>query len=278
MARLRVLIACVILLLLLQKPSRVEIKVSQTYTYYLPLVVGPSSIRPPASAVSQKKGVGLTHSLCADRFGTWGYDWSGNPPKCAIETVPMAWGGLPGIISDSKWLMGFNEPDLASQSNMTPEYAASLWVDIETIYQDRKLVSPAPSDQHPNWLAQFRSAYIAQNGRAPKLDALGVHCYLWTANDCINLVKQYEAQASVWGVPEIWVTEFSFMTQNQRTQEQAWQEDAKFIQWMESEPMIKRYAFFAARIYGTEPWAFPVGWNTSLLNQDGTLTFWGLRY
>lgn len=272
----------VLLLLLLTTSTRIEHlqRVQSIHTYYFP-TIGKTSLPPfPAPVGSMaKKGVGLTHSACAS-FGSWGYDWSSNPPKCTIETIPMIWGAnIPTAVGgNSRWVMGFNEPDLPSQSNISPTDAVVLWEQVEQNFPDKLLVSPAPSDQHPEWLVNFRNAYIQKNNRPPRLDALAIHCYFFTAVECESLVQKYEGYAQSWGIGQIWVSEFSFMTQNIRTQDQAWEQDSIFIQWMDNERLVGRYAFFASRIWETEPWAFPAGWNTSLLNMDGSLTFWGLHY
>lgn len=251
------------------------------YVYYFPVVAlsGQRGPVPPVRSTSQKRGVGLTHGECADEFGSWSYDWSANPPACAAETVPMAWCGVPGSVGGtSQWLMGMNEPDRPDQCNTDPATAAGWWKEIEERYPDRKLLAPAPSQLRPEWLVEFRDAFVAANGRPPRLDALALHCYLWTAAECETLVEQYEAWAREWDVPGVWVTEFAFSTGGgMRSEDAAWQETSKFIQWMDLDPMVTRYAFFAARIWGDEPWAPPAGWFDSLMNRDGSISSWGRR-
>lgn len=270
----------VLLLLLLTTSVRVEHlqKIQQVYTYYFPQVGSNKSV--PIFPVRNKKGVGLTHEGCAN-FGFWGYAWSSNPPICeGMETVPMVWGAsIPTAVGgNSRWILGFNEPDRPDQSNIDPVTAVALWQRVERNFLDKLLVSPAPSHLDPEWLVRFRDAYIKEVGQPPRLDALALHCYLYTAVECIELVRKYEVRAREWNIGEIWVTEFSFMTQGIRSEDEAWEQDRIFIDWMNNEPLVTRYAFFASRIWETEPWAFPAGWNTSLLNMDGSLTFWGLHY
>src|SRR5262249_5545492 len=59
---------------------------------------------------------------------TWWYNWSlqSKGADVGIEFVPMAWGassvGGP-IPAGSKYLLGFNEPNFQSQSNLTPQQA-----------------------------------------------------------------------------------------------------------------------------------------------------------
>lgn len=259
-------------------PLEVEAPIRpQPHVYYFPIIARAGT---PLAPVSQKRGVALTHSQCADEFGAWGYDYSGRPPACAMETVPMAWSGLPGKLGgNSAWLMGFNEPDRPDQSNLSPERAAELWVQIETLYPDRLLVSPAPSHLDPAWIVRFREAYVQQFKRPPRLDALATHCYLPTASQCEALIQQFEVWARAWGVKQVWLTEFNCSTLgNARTEEQAWAECKKLMDFMDDDDMVGRYAYFAARVYGDEIWAFPVGFNASLLDKNGKDTFWGGKY
>lgn len=259
------------------------------YVLYFPVVgrnapmTAPTPAPAPVRPAIGKQGVGLTHSECADQFGWWGYDWSANPPDtCGAETVPMIWGSYvpPTVGGSSIYLLGFNEPDLDSQSNIQPGDAAILWKQIEDRFPEHKLVAPAPSHVHPTWIVDFRNAYIAQNGHPPRLDVLAAHCYYYTADSCIALVKQFDAWAAAWVVPQVWVTEFGFFTQNARTQDAAWNEADKFIRYLNSDPMVRRYAWFAARVFGDEDWmqGIPAGYYSSLLDRDGNLTFWGGKY
>lgn len=148
-------------------------------------------------------------------------------------------------VSASAWVMGFNEPDLTGQAGMTPQAAVKYWRIVESRFPERKLVAPAPSHLHLEWLPQFRAVYRAEVGRYPRFDALAVHCYD-SAAQCIAVVKQFEAWAREWGVPEIWVTEFAFVP--------AWSQDAEgearaFMAYLGQRPMVTRVAPFLS--YGS---------------------------
>jgi hypothetical protein len=258
------------------KPKRAP--TSQFYLF-LPLAQGGTSVQ-----TTPKKGAALTYQDCSSAIAvnaSWEYGWSPKPPNCAgIENIPMIWGA--GDVNatlggNSQWVMGFNEPDSGSQANLTPAQAASLWYQIEQMYPDRKLLAPAPSGANANWLVDFRNAYISAYGTPPRLDGLAVHCYAWYASQCIPFVQQFESWASSWGVAEVWVTEFSFATTSPSSPSLSVQQAQTFISWMEGQPQVTRFAWFASKIQGTESWLPPsfdtplVDWNTGQLTSYGNM-------
>lgn len=273
----------------------------QRYRYFFPLwlhepaptpTVTPSPMptvtpRPTATATAapmaaNKLGIGGCVGSCGVLGCSWCYSWTPNPetwPGVDHERVAMVWGaGDVGktLGGNSIWLMGFNEPDLDGQANLSPARAAELWRQVEQLYPSRKLVAPAPSHLHPEWIGQFRDAYIAMYQSPPRLDALAFHCY-WTAAECIRIGKQFVAWAQAWGVPEVWCTEFAFVP--------AWNADAagdarRFVAWLEGERVITRYAPFVSYIRGGEaywPDTRPEA-NPSVLTATGELTVIGRWY
>lgn len=229
----------------------------------------------------KKLGLGGCVTSCEPLGCSWCYGWKPDPGSGQDhERVPMirdaADMGRP-VSSNSNWLMGFNEPDLSEQANLTPISAAKLWREIERSHPERRLVAPAPSHIHPDWLPQFRNAYRMLYGVWPRLDALAFHCY-FPADSCIGLGEQFVTWALAWGVPEVWCTEFAFVpAYNPRAEEDA----RRFVAWLEAEPVVARYAPFASYIQGGE-WYWPdrrVEANPSIFAVDGvTLTEIGQWY
>ena len=250
--------------------------VSQFYLF-VPLVQGYHA--------APKKGAALTYQDCSSATAvkaTWEYSWSPSPPNCVgIENIPMIYGASDmnaTLGGNSQWVMGFNEPDSTSQANLTPAQAASLWYQIEKKYPDRKLLAPAPSGADANWVVDFRNAYISAYGIPPRLDGLAAHCYAWYASQCIPFVQQFESWASSWGVAEVWVTEFSFATTSPSSPSQSVQQAQTFISWMEGQPQVTRFAWFASKIQGTESW-LPPSFDTPLVDWvTGQLTSFGNMY
>lgn len=185
------------------------------------------------------------------------------------------------VMSDVEWVMGFNEPEMAGQANITPALAAKLWREIEQDYPDKKLVSPSAS---LGWLRDWYAIYWTVYGEAPRIDAVGHHCYgAWNEAFSIAKCKQSVDAVVEWAwvhnIPEVWVTEFAHLP--------CWPEgDAGTIKFMEAmvthyraNPTITRWAWFQTSYHGTEPWSFGPYCNTSLVDIDtGELTAFGEAY
>lgn len=254
------------------------------YSLFMPMAQR-SSMTAPSAAPVAKKGIGLPYHDCdsVSKVGaSWQYGWTPQPDNCAgVENVPMVYGlsdMTDPIGGNSQWLMGFNEPDSPSQSNLAPSQAATLWRQIEQSNPNRKLVSPAPTATNVTWIIAFRNAYISMYGAPPRFDALAIHCYAWSASECISYAQQYEAWAKSWGVPEVWVTEFSISPVAPNNPTRAIQEGQKFMNWMASDPMITHFAWFVSKMQGTEAWA-PASFDTPTLDwSSGSLTSYGQMY
>ncbi len=254
------------------------------FQMFLPLVVRPAGTSAPAAAPAVKRGVGTPspYQYCNDLVTlhtTWFFDWSAQPPSCnGDENVPMIWGSsLPSAVGgNSQWLLVWNEPNNPGQANLSPTQAALLYPTIETRFANKKLAVGNTYDGYGGltpgiqWLTAFINAYTQANGKPPRLDAIGMHCYQWTATECIQTTQQIEQLASQMGA-EVWVTEFAFYQgYDQRTVPQVQQEMQTYLSYLNSEARITHYAWFANRIYGTEPWANPAGWNSPFSTLTGS--------
>ena len=277
MRRYLLLISACLILVACQQETVQEASV---YTLYLPIIM---------TAPGPVKGVaGGSCEDVAAVGGRWRYGWMPQINDCPnIEDVPMIGNtkamGQP-VGGDSAWLMGFNEPDWKEQANIPPKEAAIMWRQIEALYPTRLLVAPAPSCARggEQWLVNFYNEYRKLYGRPPRLDALAVHCYngLGDTTECKELVRWYLRQAQTWGVAEVWVTEFGF---------QAWRSDGDFawgpglaamddfIQFLNEQPGVTRYAWFTARMRGDEWWSWGPDATTALFD-DGGLTPFGKQY
>lgn len=233
---------------------------------------------PAMLATPVKFGAAGCPASC-DMLGcSWCYSWSLAPGLVSgVETVGMVWDEThveDGLNASSGWVLGFNEPDLAGQANLTPAQAVGPWARVEERFRAFRLVCPAPSHLHPEWLGQFYEAFRAAKGRYPDCDALAVHCYWNNAARCIADTQARIAEAKRRGVGEVWVTEFFFS-------EQA--EARAFASYLESEPMVTRWSPFVSRLdcadakkYGY--WDCVAGGDPSLLRETGQLTAIGAWY
>jgi hypothetical protein len=189
------------------------------------------------------------------------------------------------VTGSAPYFMGYNEPDLGRYGGgapVTPAMAAEMWPRIIAANPGKLAVSPAPSHLHPEWLEQFYAAHVKRWGYPPKLDALAAHCY-GGAEFCQRIVSQIIGYADRWNVPEVWVTEFAFTSawQSQYPAGATWQSEAqRFIAWMDAEPRITRYYWWAL-IYDShnpEEW-WCNGWYTQLYDwATGELTERGRFY
>ncbi len=265
------------------------LQAAPAYRVFMPMVAMPPSAQ---AAAPSKRGVGTPspYQYCDDLVKlrtTWFFDWSAHPPSCnGVENVPMIWGrSLPSSAAgNSAWLMVWNEPNNPNQANLSPSEAASLFPTIEQRFSNKKLVVGNTYDGYGGltpgiqWLTAFIDAYSKANGKPPRLDGIGMHCYQWTASECIQTTQPFVQLAGQVGA-EVWVTEFAFYQgYNQRSAQQVEQEMQTYLGYLKSEPRVTRYAWFANRIYGTEPWANPPGWNSPLIDSRGVLTAYGTSY
>lgn len=222
-----------------------------------------------AQTTSPKRGICGDASpqdlATASPFISWYYDWGVAPPAVSqnqlsgIEWVPMCWGAVTSdkvatiegqIPAGSKYLLGFNEPNFKSQSNLTPAQAAALWPNIEKIATDKglKIVSPAvnwcgdcvdgvtydPTD----WLDKFFAAcpgckvdYIAIHNYSPGSAALSGY---------IDKFRKYNKP--------LWITEFAPWDPPKPDYDGVVQYMKEAIPILENDPIVFRYSWFATRV------------------------------
>ncbi len=156
--------------------------------------------------------------LCSDvkAVASWHYDWSPTPLICPGDNVPMVWGlgalrqleqGTLTLGGNSIYVLGFNEPDLASQANMKAGACARYWRRLEALYPNKLLISPAPSGKDYQYLERMRNQYISRYGTPPKFAALACHSYGSTTN--LQAVLSWMTEkAEEWNIREVWLTEY----------------------------------------------------------------------
>jgi hypothetical protein len=236
-----------------------------TYYVYLPIIPNP---------FSPKKGVGVTISpACADVAAlraSWYLNWSFAPdgtcggaaeggfvPRISNEAAVQHLTEAIANAQPSGWLIGFNEPNLVTQANISPERGAQLWKQIEdaAIPAGIKLVSPAPNPDPPGhtpgdpngytWLMKMVEAYQNQNGGAlPHFDAIGWHAYHSDPQVIKSyLAARYEDFRGLYPNAKVWVLEYNgcFVENNPEGVVR------EVTSWLEQQPWIERYAWFSNR-------------------------------
>jgi hypothetical protein len=224
----------------------------------------------------------------------WWYNWYYRPETevssvyrdLDIEYVPMRWGAGSaigvvdaGIPSDSKTLLGFNEPNFGSQANLTATQAAALWPEIEAIADAKGLMLASPAtnfcggDCHDTNPFDYLDDFFAACTDC-RVDYIAIHFYVGCDespglqnNRAQWLINHIETLKGRFSQP-IWLTEFSCSGNPTVADQKAFLEDA--VEYLENEPRIMRYAWFAGRADNMT--------NVDLLGNDGQLTELGQAY
>lgn len=241
---------------------------SHAFTVYLPLALGPPPLNP-------KKGVGVVASPACDDLesvkASWYLNWGIYPDAtCTAENkdkfVPRMYNGnsmlqLEVAIENAKasgWLIGFSEPNLPWQGNVTPTQGAIYWRQIEIAADAAgiKLVSPSPNQWEPGqngqpyghqWVWVMVDEYRARYGKSPRFDAMGWNIYKRTAGEiqAYLTTRRNEALARGYDVP-IWLLEIGGRCVTGSAPEIQGTMTA-ITPWLDSTPWIERYAWFANR-------------------------------
>jgi putative glycosyl hydrolase len=237
-----------------------------------PSTTTPAGATPTTAAVralndpvrTAKKGVsvwdfdGFTKAL-GDSGASWYFDWAAGPGKfpapSGVEFVPMIWGdgsvtksNLDKAKASGRVLLGFNEPDLAGQANMTVERALALWPLLQAT--GLRLGSPAPAwgaADPGRWFDRFMQG-VADKGY--RVDFIALH---WYGSDfsaaATGQLKSYlQAVYNRYHKP-IWLTEYALINFSGGTKYPTQAQQAAFatksVQMLEGLPFVERYAWFA---------------------------------
>jgi hypothetical protein len=222
---------------------------------------------------------------------TWWYNWSATPESAAtlaaavehkVDFVPMVFTApfnanaiVAGIDANTRYLLGYNEPNFKEQGNLTPAQAARYWPQVEAIADKYglKIVGPAVNycggacnETDPiAWLDAFFAA--CPNCR---VDYIAIHAYVCYGS---ALTGAYLTPFKSKYTQPIWLTEFSCLDGSADASKLSVQKSymAQAVALLEADPRIYRYAWFLARSDTASP---PL----SLLAADGTLSELGSYY
>ena len=200
---------------------------------------------------SSKKGIGLSEKNGFNNTQlqllnvSWNYNWGlTTAANSTVSFIPMEWGtgGLSSLGTYSN-LLGFNEPDNSSQSNLTVAQAIGNWPAL--VSAAGKIGSPSMAGNPVttgSWLQQFM-----QTTQAPKVDFITVHWYKGV--DTAKFYSDMTAIYTLFNLP-IWVTEFAPQTASQSSsnpsqysQDQVNQFISATTNWMNKQTFIQRYAW-----------------------------------
>lgn len=224
-----------------------------------------------------KKGVG-GFPLRADEFGiSWAYNWGklGTDYPTNVDYWPMQWGSFfwdswPELVpswkrdADPYMLMGYNEPDASSQSNVPVASAIAMWPRNEAT--DTPLLGPAPVNPTNQWIVDFMQGVADHEMR---VDYAAVHRY--PGPDPDNFINSLQNTYNAFG-RELIVSEFSVVDWNNTN---SWNDDQVYnffveVFWrMEKLDFVRRWAMF---VFTDDP-ANAISDNRGeMLFADGSLT------
>ncbi|MFE0464098.1 sigma-70 family RNA polymerase sigma factor [Kitasatospora sp. NPDC058965] len=224
----------------------------------------PAAAPPPVPAGSARKGVGVwtfngVSQALAASGASWYYTWNtqhaGITAPASAGFVPMIWG--PGSVTDTAlaqarangpYLLGFNEPDMAGQSDMTVDQALALWPQLQQAGQ--VLGSPAVAtgaDTAGGWLDRFMSGAAAKGYR---VDFITLHWYGgdFQTPQAVQQLTSYLAAVHQRYQKPIWLTEYALIDFSQGTRFPSPDQQAAFVtastQALDALPYLQRYAWF----------------------------------
>ncbi len=248
---------------------------------------------------SQKRGIAYGYHSPADLEAiskgiSWWYNWSYKPestvaavyPNYGMDFVPMTWNGSfneAGLRAyyannpNSKYLLGFNEPNFTTQANMTPSQAAAIWPKLEKIAKDYglKIVGPAvnyadkPVTENGVTYTDpiaYLDAFFAACPNC-QVDYIAAHNYMCYAGALTNDIKRYKKYNK-----PIWLTEFACWDQQNITLDMQKGYMIGAIDYLESDTTIFRYSWFTGRMANRYPYL------ELFSSQSGQLTDLGKLY
>jgi hypothetical protein len=234
---------------------------------------------------------GVANSPCTDRTTlnvSWYYNWEQTENEACSNGkggvfVPMIWGHTGGEQSASgitssvasfvskgyPYVLGFNEPDNSTQSNIPVTAAISLWPSF--LNPAIKTVSPAAQANSTGqaWFTTFIGDVNA-NDTGLRTDAIGLHWYGWNAGSCDATASQLNSYLN-WaegfaGNRPIWLTEWGCLNVSAPDAQTVVNFYNGALAVFARHPRVQRYAWY--------PWST----NLALTNSDGSLTALGTAY
>lgn len=205
-----------------------------------------------AAKRSPKKGWGGNRPEAATEFGcSWWYGWTcqgtGAP---GYEFVPMVKGHrkpTPGTelaqLKDpnATHLLGFNEPERATQGNLTVEQAIEAWPALAAFAQEKKLRLGSPSVSSDGGGGAWMREFMEQAQRKKlKIDFVTAH---WYRSADPGAFEEWLKELSAAYRRPVWITEFNAMYTKA--------DDAGHAQFLrgalralERHRFVERYAYF----------------------------------
>ncbi|MCG7203017.1 glycoside hydrolase family protein, partial [Streptomyces arenae] len=222
------------------------------------------SAAPVQVASGAKKGVGVwtfngVSQALAASGASWYYTWNtqhqGVTTPGSASFVPMIWGAasvtdaaLAQARAAGPYLLAFNEPDFAQQSNMSVDQALQLWPKL--MAAGKILGSPAVATGAATpggWLDRFMAGASEKGYR---VDFVTLHWYGgdFRTPQAVEQLKSYLTSVYVRYHKPIWLTEYALIDFSQGTRFPSAAQQAAFVtastKMLDSLPYVHRYAWF----------------------------------
>ncbi|KAJ7738795.1 glycosyl hydrolase catalytic core-domain-containing protein [Mycena metata] len=202
------------------------------------------------------------------------YNWghTNTPKNTEFPFYATQWNaaGITTLTADARatgatTILTFNEPDISTQANMTPEVAASYYQQYISPLsaQGFKLATPAVTNGGaPAGLAWLDAFLAACTGC--KYDYIALHWYGGGIDDFTEFI----VAAKKYNKP-IYLTEFGLSWDNEAQVSDYESFLSLALSYLDSEPAVAKYAFFGAFYSGT---------SKDMITANGTLTTLGQMY
>jgi len=241
----------------------------------------------PHSASAAQKGTAGQCNNAGLVGATWTYNWGASAPSnlaAGVQFYPMWWSyygatqaadtaGLTAIkAAGYPVLLAYNEPDNASQSNLTTAYALQGYTHISVASKAigfPNIISPACADDGDTWMTEFMAA-VKSNGLV--CHAVGVHCYDSTASAFLSYVDGIHNKYGY----NLYVTEFAptdWKSPTAITVANCETYMASAVPGLKSRAYVLDYSWYC----GTEPGTGTLQ-TAALFNTNNTLTALGSQY
>ncbi|HEX3388985.1 MAG TPA: sigma-70 family RNA polymerase sigma factor [Streptosporangiaceae bacterium] len=225
----------------------------------------PRKTAPPPPASNAKKGAGAwaftgAGQALAQSGASWYYTWSASPAVGVSSAggprfVPLIWGAanvnagtLSEVRGEGPYLLGFNEPDMSGQANMSPARALSLWPQL--MATGLRLGSPAVASGGATpggWLDQFMSGAQA---RGYRVNFITLHWYGsdFATGPAVSQLESYLQAVHARYHKPIWLTEFALANFGGSPQTPSRPRQAAFLTaataMLQRLSYVQRYAWF----------------------------------
>ena len=189
-------------------------------------------------------------------YYTWGPDHHGIGSPHGVAFVPMIWGAgsvttstLREVRHEGRYLLGFNEPDNAGQSDMSVAQALKLWPRLMST--GMRLGSPAVASgaaTRGGWLDQFMRGAAARHDR---VNFIAVHWYGgdFATRAAVGQLRSYLVAIHNRYHRPLWLTEFALIRFGAQAVFPSPGRQAAFVtaatSMLRSLSFVQRYAWFA---------------------------------